>query len=204
MTKIIDEKQLEIASESLRLGGVVCFPTETVYGIGVRCDSEPSFKALVNAKKRSPDKPFALMCSSFYMAGQYIDCDEKVIKLMNHFLPGEVTFLVKAKADLPHWITLGTGVIGIRVPSFPLVQRLINGVGVPCLVTSANISGEPTSSTFEDTKHSFDGIADVIVGGECISKLASTIVDVSENKTIKLIREGSLSLKTIEDYWRNL
>ena len=203
MTKIVDENNLDLAAESLKNGGVVCFPTETVYGIGVVYDSEKAFNDLVKAKKRSPDKPFALMSSTVDMATKFIDVDEKRANLMKHFLPGEVTFLVKAREDLPKWVTLGTGVIGIRVPASDLVHDLIEKVGKPCLVTSANISGEPTSVSFEETRKTFDGIADVIVDGKCNSLHASTIIDITKDD-IKLIREGGLSFETVLDYWGNL
>ncbi len=203
MTKIVDENNLDVAAESLKSGKVVCFPTETVYGIGVVYDSEQAFEDLVAAKKRSPDKPFALMSSTVEMAFEFIDVDEKRKALMKKFLPGEVTFLVNARRDLPTWVTLGTNVIGIRVPASDLVHNLIEKVGKPCLVTSANMSGEPTSVSFEETKKTFDGIADVIVNGKCSSLHASTIIDITKND-IKLIREGGLSYESVLEYWRNL
>lgn len=203
MTKIVDDKNLDLAAEYLLEGGVVCFPTETVYGIGVVYDSEDAFNDLVKAKRRSPDKPFALMCSSIDMAKDFVEKNDRVCSLFDHFLPGEVTFLVKARADLPKWVTLGTGIIGIRVPASSLVQKLIGKVGKPCLVTSANMSGEPTSVSFEETKAVFDGIADVIVEGKCNSLQASTIVDVAGDG-VKLIREGGLKFETILEYWRTL
>lgn len=203
MTKIVDDKNLDLAAEYLLEGGVVCFPTETVYGIGVVYDSEDAFNDLVKAKRRSPDKPFALMCSSIDMAKDFIEKNDRVCSLFDHFLPGEVTFLVKARADLPKWVTLGTGIIGIRVPASDFVQKLIGKVGKPCLVTSANMSGEPTSVSFEETKAVFDDIADVIVEGKCNSLQASTIVDVTGDG-VKLIREGGLKFETILEYWRTL
>lgn len=202
MTKIFEENEYQKAAECLLAGNVVCFPTETVYGIGVIYDKKASFDALVAAKHRAPDKPFALMCSSFDMAKEYIDVSPKLLKVMEHFLPGEVTFLVKAKQNLPDWVTLGTGIIGIRVPNSPFVQSLIGNVGKPCLVTSANISGEPTSTSFEETYQVFHGAVPAIVRGTCKSLKASTIIDVSNEKEVKLIREGSLPYQTVLDYWR--
>ena len=204
MTKILTEKQLKIAANSLLNGGVVCFPTETVYGIGVIYDDKGAFEALVKAKKRPPEKPFALMCSSLEMAKPCLGCSNKVLAFIEHFLPGEVTFLVKASSSLPEWVTLGTGVVGLRIPDFQLAQSLIEKVGKPCLVTSANISGLPTSTSFSQTKKVFDGVADAIVEGKCVSQVASTIVDVSDETSVKLIREGSLKFESILAYWRTL
>ncbi len=203
MTEIVDENNLAKASEALKEGGMVCFPTETVYGIGVIYDSREAFDDLVAAKRRSPDKPFALMSSSLDMAMKFIEIDGKRKKLLERFLPGEVTFLTNAKRDLPSWVTLGTGVIGIRVPASKLVHDLIETVGKPCLVTSANMSGEPTSATFEEAKDAFDGIADVIVNGKCNSLHASTIIDITHDE-FKLIRKGALNYEDVLDYWRSI
>ncbi len=203
MTKFVKEDNLDVAAKSLKVGNVVCFPTETVYGIGVIYDSKKAFDDLVTAKHRSPDKPFALMCSSVEMAFGYVDLNDKQKKLFERFLPGEITFLVKSRQDLPSHVTLGTGIIGIRVPDSSLVRNLIDKVGKPCLVTSANISGEPTSVTFEETKKTFDGVVDVIVEGKCNSLHASTIIDLTKDD-IKLIREGGLSFNTVKEYWEKL
>ncbi len=203
MTKFVKENDLNVAAESLKEGNVVCFPTETVYGIGVIYDSKKAFDDLVKAKHRSPDKPFALMCSSIDMAFDYVVLNEKQKKLFEQFLPGEITFLVKSRQYLPSHVTLGTGIIGIRVPNSELVRNLIEMVGKPCLVTSANISGEPTSVTFEETKKTFDGVVDVIVEGKCNSLHASTIIDLTEDD-IKLIREGGVSFEAVKELWRKL
>jgi L-threonylcarbamoyladenylate synthase len=199
----LTEKDVEKAAKVLRNGQILAFPTETVYGVGVVFDSEVAFKSLVNLKKRPPNKPFQLMCSSLEQAFQYVEAGPKAKRIMEEFLPGELTVLVHSKAGLPEQVTLGTGVVGIRVPASDFVQKMIGLVGKPCLVTSANRSGEPTSTKYEEVLKVFDGEVGGIVKGECTSLIASTIVDVTSEDEIKLIREGPIPFAKLEEAWRS-
>lgn len=198
--EILSLKEINEAASVLLNEDVLGFPTETVYGVGVVFDSKVAFERLVNLKRRSPDKPFAMMCESLDEAFNYIDVSPKAKKLMNHFLPGELTVLVKAKPELPEWVTLGTGVIGIRVPDSSYVKSLIKKVGKPLLVTSANKSGEPTTKVFEEVVEVFDGELKAIVEGKCESLIPTTIVNLSKD-SLSLVREGPIPFDTIKKFW---
>jgi L-threonylcarbamoyladenylate synthase len=200
----LTEKDIEISAKVLQNGEILAFPTETVYGVGVVYDNENAFKKLVNLKKRPPNKPFALMCSSMKQAFEYIDVSKKAKAVMDKFLPGELTVLVHAKKDLPEWVTLGTGIIGIRVPDSPFVDGLIEKVGKPCLVTSANRSGEPTSRFYDEVLKIFDNEVGGIVKGECCSLTPTTIVNLTKDDEISLVREGPIPFEQIESYWRSI
>lgn len=199
----LTESDIDISAKILRNGEILAFPTETVYGVGVVYDSKVAFEKLVALKKRPPSKPFSLMCSSLEQAFAYVDVSSKARSVMKQFLPGELTVLVHAKTGLPEHVTLGTGVIGIRVPDSIFVQQLINKVGKPCLVTSANMSGQPTSTQYEEVLSIFDGQVGGIVKGECTSLKASTIIDLTSDDEIKLIREGPIPFAELEEAWRN-
>lgn len=187
------------AADALKKGELATFPTETVYGIGCVFDSKEAFEKLVAFKKRPPNKPFAMMAASLEMALPYLDPSPKAFALMKHFLPGELTVLLQAKKDLPEFVTLGTGVIGLRVPASAEVQKLISAVGKPCLVTSANISGEPTARTFEELSPSFKE-GTVCIEGNCVSEIASTIV-LATGEELKLIRQGALPFESLTSFW---
>lgn len=200
---LLKENEIDRAADFLKQGEVVVFPTETVFGIGVVYDDEDSFKALVNAKHRSPDKPFTLMCHSVEEALSHSETDEKIASVFKKFLPGELTILVKAKNNLPEWVTLGTGILGIRVPDSLLVNELLSKVGKPCLVTSANISGQKTVVSAQEALQVFgDEIAAALIGHPS-SNVPSTIIDLTGEEP-KLVRQGALSFDTIVDYWRSL
>ena len=188
-TKILDDER------------VLAFPTETVYGVGVIFDSKLAFERLVEIKRRPPNKPFSLMCATLEQAFEYIQIGEREKKVMKSFLPGEVTFLVKAKDELPEHVTLGTKIIGIRVPQSQFVEALIAEVGKPLLVTSANKSGEPTTRFFEDVVKTYGEELPAIVKGECESLIPTTIVNLAEDDTITLVREGPVPFEKIKTLW---
>ena len=203
MGKVLYWKNIDEAAELLKKGELVCFPTETVYGIGAISSSEEAFNKLVAAKRRPADKPFTLMCSSIGEAVRYCDVDVRSIAVMKHFLPGEITVIVPARKDLPKWITLGTPWIGIRVPNSPEVLELIEKVGTPLLVPSANHSGEPTATTFEETYPVFKDEVGAIIKGICESKLASTIVKMEPGIGISLIRQGPVPFEDIKKVYED-
>lgn len=197
----LNQKNLKSAVKVLQNNEVLAFPTETVYGLAVVYDSRDAFDKLVETKKRPPEKPFALACSSFDQAKQYIDVDNRVEQLMRKYLPGEITFLVNAKKDLPWHITLGTNVIGVRVPAYKYVTDLLEELGKPVLLTSANISGMPTSRNYDEVLSYFSNKIGGIVNGECISFTPSTIVNASVKGQISLVREGAISFEDILKEW---
>lgn len=200
----LDKTEFEKAAKVLLNGDILAFPTETVYGVGVVFDDESAFKKLVDLKKRPPNKPFALMCSSIEEAMHYIDVSGKAKKLMEHFLPGELTVLVKSKPNLPSWVTLSTGVIGIRVPDDKYIRTLFSLVKKPCLVTSANRSGQPTSRYYEEVLNTFDGECAGIVKGDCRSLVPTTIVNLTNDENVSLVREGPVPFSAIESFWREI
>lgn len=199
--EIFKIEEIEKAAHILLDKQVLAFPTETVYGVGCVYDSKMAFDRLVAIKRRPPNKPFALMCSSSEEAAGYIDVSTKAQRLMSRFLPGELTVLVQAKKSLPEWVTLGTDVIGIRIPDSQFVQTLIAKVGKPLLVTSANKSGEPTTVYFEDVLKAFGDELGGIVKGECVSLVPSTIIDLSIDDRINLVREGPISFEILKKFW---
>ena len=127
VTKFKDEKIYHSIRENL----VVAFPTETVYGLGVIYNSKEAFVNLVSVKKRNPDKPFTLMLGNKDEIEKYATFSQKTEKIIEKFMPGEITLLLKPKKDLYSWVTLGSEYIGIRVPGSKDVCDLINEVGEP-------------------------------------------------------------------------
>ena len=202
-TKILTENQVKEAAEVLRQGGVLGFPTETVYGLGVIASREDSFEKLVKVKERSPDKPFTLMCCNLTQAVRYCEIDVGAVAVMKHFFPGEITVLLRARENVPHWISLGKPTIGVRIPNNEFVLSLIETVDEPLLVPSANKSNQPTESEFDRVFEIFNGQIDAIVKGVCQGGKASTVVDLSVPGEPKIVREGPISLEQIMDVYTN-
>ena len=196
------KRDIKKAATFLKEGKVVAFPTETVFGIGVVYDDEAAYKQLCSIKRRPPDKPFSMMFASIEEAMKFIEVDKRTESTIREFLPGEVTFLVHSRPDLPYQATLGTNIIGVRIPKDRDLCKMLSLVGKPCLVTSANRSGAPTLTEYEDVIAEFSSEVAFIVFGQCVSKVSTTIVDLTDPQKINKIREGSVPFSQISNYWR--
>ena len=191
-TKIVTWNEKGLIKEALLQGKVVAFPTETVYGLGVISSSKEAYEALREAKNRPAEKPISLMCSTITQAVIHCEINVGVVGLLQLLLPGELTLLLRSRKGIARHIDLGSGTTGIRIPDSEDVRDLIDGVGVPLLVTSANLSGEPVCKTFEEVRKVFEGRVDLIVEGKCRSNVASTIIDCTGNE-LRLVRQGAVS-----------
>lgn len=194
-TQKLSLDDVKAASDLLRQGQIIAFPTETVYGLGAIYDSEEAFKALVDAKNRPADKPFTLMCASVSDIERVAVMDERIRNIVHRLMPGPLTIIVKAQPNLPVWVTLHTGRIGLRVSDSAFVREMISSVGKPLLVPSANKSSEPPALSGEEAFKIFDGSIAAVVFGPLTGGQPSTIVNVGD--TITLVRKGPISLEKV-------
>lgn len=194
--KIIKQADYIDASNILKNGGLVAFPTETVFGFGVVYDNENSYQKLVQVKRRPPEKPFTLMLGNINDIEKYAQADEKAKKLIKKFMPGQFTIILQAKSGMPSWAVAKDGTVGIRVPDFPLISKMINSVGKPLLVPSANRSGEAPICNSDDIISTFEGEIDAVIRGESTSKTPSTVVFCKDE--VKILREGLISSEDIK------
>lgn len=195
MKKFSQEKYRD-AAKILQKGGLVAFPTETVFGFGVVYDNEKAYQRLINVKRRPPEQPFTLMCADKTDIDEFAYVDERARKLINAFFPGQFTIILKAKNTLPRWVISKEGNVGIRIPDYYLVQNLIRAVGKPLLVPSANRHGEPPLTKSVDVYEVFKNEVDAVLEGASISNIPSTIVII--DKDVKIIREGYITKKDID------
>lgn len=186
--KKFSPEQYKDAAKILKEGGLIAFPTETVFGLGVIFDNEASYKRLIDVKRRPPEKPFTLMLSDIEQIEKYAYVNDKARKLISSYMPGQFTIILKAKENLPSYCVSKEGNVGIRISSDELVRKLIREVGKPLLVPSANKSGEPPLTKDNDVIGIFDNEIDAIIMGESISNTPSTIVLVDED--VHILREG--------------
>ena len=194
--KLLSKKQLDEAALILKYGGLIAFPTETVFGFGVIYDNHESYKRLIDVKRRPPEKPFTLMLSDIEDIDKYAYVDEKSRVLIRKFLPGQFTIILKAKENLPEFAVSKEGNVGIRIPDDEAIRNLIRKVGKPLLVPSANRSGEEPLHNSDDIIKEFDNEIDAVIKGESISNIPSTIVMVTDK--IVLIREGLIKKADID------
>ena len=189
---------LEKASELIKQGKIVIFPTETVYGIGTNGLDEQAVKKLYNVKQRPLNKPISLLVSNMEMVDMIAkDITETEYKIMEKFFPGPLTIILKKKDIVPDIVTSGQETVGVRMPSGEIARKLVELAGVPIAAPSANITGEPSGTNLQEIKKYFDGKADYFIdGGESELGVSSTIVQVVDGK-IQILRQGSITLEDI-------
>ena len=195
--EMLEKSQYKKASKILQNGGLIAFPTETVYGLGVIFDNEQSYERLINVKRRPPEKPFTLMCGSLDDIKKYAYVNELAQKLIDAFMPGQFTIILKAKENLPRWVVSKEGNVGIRISDDKFVQNLIIETGKTLLVPSANRSGENPCHTSNEVKDSLGNDLDAIIIGESVSNIPSTIVFVDDS--VHIIRLGEISESEIKN-----
>ena len=194
--KLFRKDQLQEMANILKDGGLVAFPTETVFGFGVVFDNESSYKRLIEVKRRPPEKPFTMMLSQVDDIEKYAELDEKSRLLIENFMPGQFTLIVKAKKNLPFYSISKDGFVGLRIPDEDTVRSMIDMVGKPLLVPSANRSGDKPLTNSDDVVKEFADEVDAVLEGQSTSNVPSTIVKVSSS--IEIIREGLISKEQID------
>ncbi|MCX9012457.1 MAG: L-threonylcarbamoyladenylate synthase [Candidatus Methanoperedens sp.] len=199
----ITGRDIKKAADIIRRGGIVIYPTETVYGIAASIYSGGALRKVFEIKKRSTQSPVSVAVSSFRMMDELVHIGEKEREFIKRFLPGPVTVILRKKRTVPDILTSGSDSVGIRYPDHKLALELIELAGVPVTSTSANISGEPPPARVDEIKIDADYILD---GGECRGE-PSTVVDLVN---LKVIRKGAkyeevlAALREIRDIPRNI
>ena len=200
-----DLDRLKEPAKIIKEGGVVIFPTETVYGIGTNGFNEESIRKIYEIKKRDFNKPISLLVSDMNMVEKVAkDISDLEYKLMEKFFPGPLTIILNKKKEVPDILTANGNTVGIRMPSGIVARKLIEYAGVPIATPSANISGRPSGTNVNDIKRDFEGKVDATIdNGESKLGIASTIVKVVENK-VNILREGSIKKEEILEFVKNI
>ena len=194
-----DYSKLKVAGDIIRSGGLVLFPTETVYGLGANGLDENAVKKIYTAKGRKQDNPLILHISNFSMLHKIAKNISKIEEaLMKTFWPGPFTIILNRTEIVPDIVTGGLDTVGVRMPSGEIAKNLISYAEVPIAAPSANISGRPSGTNISDI---FDELSDkvdyIIDGGECEVGLESTVVRVV-NGIPNILRPGKISPEEIE------
>ncbi len=194
------EKSIKCAGEILRKGGIVAFPTETVYGLGANALDEEAIKKIYKAKGRPSDNPLIVHISNKEDI-EFItdDVPEICKKLMENFWPGPLTLLFKKNNTLPNIVTGGLSSVAVRIPENDVALELIRESGVPVAAPSANLSGKPSPTKAEHVIEDLMGRIDaILIGDDCPVGIESTVLDTLSDPPI-LLRPGGISKERIED-----
>jgi tRNA threonylcarbamoyl adenosine modification protein (Sua5/YciO/YrdC/YwlC family) len=160
--------------ECLKQGGVIAYPTDTIYGLGCDIFNKKGVKKLYQIKRRDPKKPFSFICADLSDVAVYAQVSNFAFKIMKRYLPGPYTFVLEATRIVPDLLTTKQKTVGIRIPANPIALAIVQQLGHPLVTTSANISGkEPCYDPAE------------IVMGE-----PSTVISLVDDE-VTILRQGS-------------
>jgi L-threonylcarbamoyladenylate synthase len=194
------ERAFSRCKDAVRSGGVIVYPTDTFYGLGVDPGNTSAVRKLFSIKGRRTDQPILLLVHDQAMLREWVaEITPQAERLMKKFWPGPLTLVFKAKKETLPELTAGTGTIGLRIPGSALTRQLLAYLGIALTGTSANISGGPSITTAEEALETIGDMVDLVLdGGKTAGGKPSTIVDVSADE-LKVIREGAISVRELSE-----
>lgn len=199
----IMEHQLQQAVAILQNGGIVAYPTDTVYGLGADVFNERAVSRIFQVKQRPLNQPLPVLLSDESELNTLTSFVSEIARrLANKYWPGGLTLVVMAGPTVPNWITAGGNTIALRVPDHIITRTLIRELGKPLVGTSANLSGLPSVTSAEEVRTQLESKIDFILdGGICPGGIESTVIDVTSEMPI-ILRDGAVSRSEIEQTLR--
>ncbi len=201
MGKIAQDNEIDLAVALLMGGGLVSFPTETVYGLGGNALSDNAVADIYAAKGRPSFNPLIVHVSSIDTAKKYVQWDERAQILAEKFWPGSLTMVLPRKADCELSLLASAGMdsVAIRIPAHPLALALLEKSGLPLAAPSANKSGRISPTCAQHVTDEFDDELMVLDGGQCPVGIESTIVDLTATPAT-ILRHGKIISEDLEKY----
>lgn len=194
---IYSRNQLNEVLQTITQEDVIVFPTDTVYGIGASIFSPKALDKIFEIKNRPTDKSLIVLCADELQLEEIVGpLSVDVKKIIDAFLPGGLTLILKCYMSLPEEITRGKQTIGVRIPDHPLALELLKEFG-PLATTSANISGEPSPTKIDRLNPVIQRVNYVFDDGETKQQIPSTILDCTKDEFV-ILREGAITLEEIQ------
>ena len=190
---------LQDAAEIIKQGGLVVFPTETVYGLGADATNPYATTKIYQAKGRPSDNPLIIHIADPKDVEGYAMANSTYYYLAQHFMPGPLTVILPSKDFVPKTTRGGLDTVAVRCPENKIARELIRLADVAIAAPSANLSGSPSPTTFEYAFSDMNGRVDAIIdGGDCDFGLESTIVSINSDDTLTLLRPGKITKEDFE------
>lgn len=195
----IDKEKIKSLGQIIKNGGLVAFPTETVYGLGANAYNEDAVKSIFVAKGRPSDNPLIVHFADVGdILEAVVEMPEDAKKLFEHFSPGPLTVILKKSDKIGNAVTAGLDTVAVRIPSDKIARELIKSSGVPIAAPSANLSGKPSPTISKHVIEDMTGRIDAIIdGGDCEVGLESTVIDMS-SETPVILRPGGITFEAIK------
>lgn len=193
------KENIEKAAGIIRAGGLVAFPTETVYGLGADAMNAEAVGKIYEAKGRPSDNPMIVHISRASDIGQLTRMlSPQIVEIIDNFWPGPLTIVVKKKPDVPDRTTGGLETVAVRLPDNEIARALINASGCPIAAPSANLSGGPSPTRSKDVIADMMGRVDAIIeGDDCRVGIESTVLDLTGDEPT-ILRPGIITAEAIE------
>ncbi len=200
------ENDLLKAAEHIKNGNVVGLPTETVYGLGADATNEAAVRAIFAAKGRPADNPLIVHLADFSDAVKFTSSiPELAYRLAERFCPGPLTMVLPKNDRIPMVTSGGLDTVGIRVPSHPVMHRIIELSGCPIAAPSANISGYPSPTTAGHVMRDMQGkIAAVVDGGQSDFGVESTVISFDDENSVRILRPGAVTREMLLEICGNV
>lgn len=203
-TKRLEPSQLQQAASLLQRGGVVAFPTETVYGLGANAFAPEAIAKIFEAKGRPSDNPLIAHIADIEQLSLLAsEVPELATLLFNAFWPGPLTLVLKKQPAVPNEVTAGLDTVAIRMPRDPIARELIRLADTPLVAPSANRSGKPSATTWQAVLEDLEGRIDAVVCGDPTQLgIESTVIDVTSREPV-ILRHGSITEEMIAEVLRD-
>lgn len=202
-TSSINKDELEKVSNLIRNGEIIVFPTETVYGIGANALDTEAVRKIFFAKGRPTDNPLIVHVGSKNEIEKVAIIQSEIEKkLIDSFMPGPITIILKKKEIIPDIVSAGLDTVGVRMPSNEIANKIILASKTPLAAPSANISGRPSGTKIGDIREELENKVSVIIdGGESNIGLESTVVKVINNIPVILRPRENNTRTNKRSYW---
>lgn len=196
--KTILTKSPREAAEIIRRGGIVAFPTETVYGLGAHLFDEDAIRRIFEAKERPPDNPLIAHIGDIkYLKDLAAVVTQNARRLIDAFFPGPLTVVLTKASPVPMLATAGLDTIGVRMPGNEIAREFLVACGAPVVAPSANLSGRPSPTTWKAVLEDLDGRIDgILQGDQAALGIESTVVDCTTDPPA-VLRKGAVSLEEL-------
>ncbi|MDI6814507.1 MAG: L-threonylcarbamoyladenylate synthase [Dehalococcoidales bacterium] len=193
------QQQVKRGISILKQGGVVAFPTDTVYGLGACANIRQAVERVYRVKERPQDMALPLLLAHTPQISEVANYVPQIAWLLaNKFLPGALTIVLYRSNSVPDIITAGGRTVAVRIPAHPIPVALAEGLGAPIVGTSANLSGKPSLLTADEVYSQLGDKIDLVIdGGQCPGGRESTIIDVTGEVPV-ILREGAISREELE------
>lgn len=192
-----DQTTYSLASEILKSGGLVAFPTETVYGLGANALDRDAVLSIFAAKGRPADNPLIVHIYDRSQLNPLCDIPEHAVPLMDAFWPGPLTILCRKKTMIPDEVTAGLPTVAVRMPSHPVARAMLQACDLPIAAPSANSSGRPSPTTAAHVMEDMNGRIPLIIdGGMCDVGVESTVLDLCHGDPV-ILRPGGVTREMI-------